>query len=94
MAVKAPEKNKTEMEYGDLVYCMERMLGMFYIRANLRTIMERYGGENGDRDMLINDMNELMIHGQKSGVWEYWEGTQTILDHMFTGRNLYNTFEN
>lgn len=87
MAVKAPDKNKKYMEYGDLVYCMERMLGMFYIRANLPTIMRHYGGENGNRHSLMFDMNDLMTNGQESETWKYWESTQTIVDHIATGRH-------
>ena len=83
MAAKAPDKNKTKMEYGDLVYCMERMLGMFYIRVNLPTLMNYYNGECQD---IIDAMNDIMLHGQESPVWEYWESTQTIADHMATGR--------
>jgi len=86
MAAKAPDKNKTHMEYGDLVYCFEKMLGMFYIRTNLVKIMEHYGGEKGSRTALMADMNELMEKGQDSDTWKYWESTQTIVDHIATGR--------
>ena len=86
MAAKAPNKNKTHMEYGDLVYCFERMLGMFYIRVSLPNIMKHYGGENGNRIALMADMNELMERGQEGDTWKYWESTQTIADHMATGR--------
>ncbi len=86
MAVAAPDKNKKQMDYGDLVYCFEKMLGMFYIRTNLVKIMAHYGGEKGNRTALVADMTELMEKGQESDTWKYWEGTQTLLDHMATGR--------
>ena len=79
----APTKNKTEMEYGDLAYCMERMLGMFYIRTNLPDIMKFYGF---NRTRMIEAMNNLMEKGQEGETWKYWESTQTIADHIATGR--------
>ena len=83
MAVKAPNKNIDQMEFGDIVYVMERVLGMFYIRVNLPTLMKYY---DGDCEKIITDMNELMTKGQQSEAWKYWESTQTIVDHIATGR--------
>jgi hypothetical protein len=83
MSVKAPNKNQTQMEFGDIVYVMERVLGMFYIRVNLPTLMKYYKGNN---QKIIADMNELMTNGQQSEAWKYWESTQTIADNIATGR--------
>jgi hypothetical protein len=80
---KTFDRNYNQMEFGDIVYVMERVLGLFYIRVNLPTIMKYYEGNN---QKIIADINELMTNGQQSEAWKYWESTQTIADNIATGR--------
>ncbi len=76
------------MEFGDMVYVMERILGSFYIKANLPKIMQYYGkgSDRCKRETILEDMNALMTEGQQSDAWKYWESTQTIVEHIATGR--------
>jgi hypothetical protein len=83
MAVSAPTKNKTCMEAGDVAYVFEKALGMFYIRTNLRKILSHYKESQTE---LAEALNDLVSKGQESETWKYWESTQTIAEHIQTGR--------
>lgn len=83
MSVAPPVKNKTFMEAGDVAYVLQKALSLFYIRTNLRTILSYY---KENQASLAEALNDLVTRGQESETWKYWESTQTINDHIQTGR--------
>ena len=73
------------MNYGDIIYCLDRALSLYYIQINggLPKLMEYY---DNNKTKAIAAMNDLMLKGNESDTFKYWDGTQTIINRINTGQ--------